>query len=100
MNRVQKENFVERIVTLLDETLLDESEESETKPLTISKGSSKATIRGNHVADIFWFDFINICEEYNLDFKNEWVRIRKRLSTRCRILVDKNKIESKSFTNN
>ena len=100
MNTLQKENLVERIVTLLDETLLDESGEGETKPLTISKGSSKATIHGNHVADIFWFDFINICEEYNLDFKNEWVRIIKRLSKRCRILVDKHKIESKSFTNN
>ena len=100
MNTLQKENLVERIVTLLDETLIDESGESQTKPLIESKARSKARRSLNRLAEMFWFDFISICEEYNLDFKNEWVRIRKRLSTRCRILVDKNKIESKSFTNN
>jgi len=80
MNTIQKENLVERIVTLLDETLIDQSGESETKPLIESKARSKARISLNRLAEIFWFDIIEECEKYNIDVAKEWIRIRSNLS--------------------
>ena len=80
MNEESKYDLVERIVTLLDETLIDESGESQTKPLIESKARSKARRSLNRLAEMFWFDVIDECEKYNIDVEKEWIRIRSNLS--------------------
>ena len=89
ISQEQKGNLVQSIVTLLDETLIEESMESETELLVRSDPNSEARISINHLASTFWKDFISECSKHNINPKGEWIRVRSNFSTEFRRLRNK-----------
>ena len=78
MNKAEQENLLDKFQTFLEQ---EQSLENETKPLTESKEGSEARLSIDQIARDFWSNITDECKKREVNFEEEWVRIRKNLGS-------------------